>query len=380
MENFIAYNPTRLHFGRNVIADLSATVSLYGKKVLLVYGKGSVVKNGIYQQVVDQLKAASCSITEYSGIKPNPLISDVNAAAEAGRKNNVDVIVAVGGGSVIDSAKFISIAIPAKHDAWDFIAKKMKPQKAVPLIAVLTLAATGTEMNCFAVVQNPEARMKPGYGHPLLFPEHSFLDPAFTLSVPADQTAYGIVDLIAHSLEAYFGRGEASLSDRFVYSVISEAFRYGPELVKDLGNYELREKIMYAATCALNGMLFNGRNGGDWGVHDFGHQFSLLYDIPHGATLSMVYPAWMKHMTDFIPQRIMELGKNLWGIENLALTISNFEDFFTAIGSPVRISQLKNVNVSKKDILEIASINGVSGSNHKMAGSDHESIFDFMNS
>jgi alcohol dehydrogenase YqhD (iron-dependent ADH family) len=378
MENFTAYNPTNLHFGKGITAKLGVTVSQIGKKVLLVYGKGSVLKNGIHAHVVDQLKAASCEFFEYSGIKPNPVIEDVNAAAKLGRENYVDVIVAIGGGSVIDSAKIISIAIPVTHDAWDFMTGKVKPKTAIPLVTVLTLAATGTEMNAFAVVQNNEAKMKPGYGHVLLYPKHSFLDPSFTLSVPENQTAFGISDLIAHSLEAYFGKGDASLSDRFVYGVIGEALEFGPLLMKDLQNYEYREKIMYAATCALNGMVFHGRAGGDWGVHEFGHIFSLLYDLPHGASLSIAYPAWLKLQSNRIPDRITQLGKKLFSATDPSETILGFENFFASIGCPVRLAEVGITSDKKSEVIAVAVKNKISGSNHKLSEQDYSDLFDLM--
>lgn len=378
MENFIAYNPTSLHFGKGIITGLGACVLLFGKKVLFVYGKGSIQKNGIYQKVMEQLITNGCEVFEYSGIKANPVIEDVNVAATLGKENEVDVIVAVGGGSVIDSAKIISIAIPVQNNAWDFFTGKIKPKKAIPLIAVLTLAATGTEMNPYAVVQNNEAGMKPGYGHKLLYPKHSFLDPAFTLSVPKDQTAFGIVDLIAHSLEAYFGKGDASLSDRFIYAVIKEAFVVGPKLISDLNNYEYREKIMYAATCALNGTVFYGRAGGDWGVHEFGHVFSLIYDMPHGASLSLIYPAWLKLQKDRIPERITTLGKELFGITDIDKTIKSFEDFFNNIGSPTRLGDAVFGNIQKDEIISLAIKNKVSGEHHKLDAADYSKMFGFM--
>jgi alcohol dehydrogenase YqhD (iron-dependent ADH family) len=378
MEKFTTYNPTALHFGKGVTDSLGSKVAALGKRVLLVYGKGSVIKNGTYAVVCDQLRGAGCEIIEYSGIKANPVIEDVNAAAKLGRENKVEVIVAVGGGSTIDSAKIISIGIPVLHDAWDFMIGKVKPKTAIPVVAVLTLAATGTEMNPYAVVQNREAGMKPGYGHVLLYPKHSFLDPGFTLSVPADQTAYGIADLVAHTLEAYFGQGDASLSDRFAYSIIAEAIEYGPALISDLQNYELREKIMWAATCALNGTAFNGRAGGDWGVHEFGHVFSLLYDLPHGASLSIAYPAWLKWMARRIPERIALLGKHLFGATSPEETIEGFERFFTTIGCPTRLSHV-NIGTDKKaEILACAAHNKVTGANHEMLEEDREMIFDLM--
>ncbi len=170
----------------------------------------------------------------------------------------------------------------------------MEKVTSVPLIAVLTLAATGTEMNPVAVLQNPGTREKIGFRNDAMYPTHSFLDPAYTLSVPANYTAYGIVDLVAHCLEAWFGEGDATLSDRFVLSIIKEALEYGPALMADLSNYELRARIMWAATNALNNMTMYGRVSGDWGVHALGHVLSFLYDTPHGASLSIMYPAWMK--------------------------------------------------------------------------------------
>ena len=236
MENFTAYNPTRLHFGKGVTEKLGETTLEYGKKVLLLYGKGSVQRNGIYNKVIKQLDSIKAEIFEYGGIKPNPLVDDVLEAAQIGKLNNVDVIVAVGGGSVIDSAKITALSIANSTDPWAIMKYKVKPKKTVPLIAVLTLAATGTEMNGAAVLQNHKTNEKIGYVSSLNYPQHSFLDPEFTFTVPNDYTSYGIVDLIAHTLEAYFGEGEASLSDRFVEVIIKEAMEYGPLVLKEPEN------------------------------------------------------------------------------------------------------------------------------------------------
>lgn len=378
MENFTMNNPTILHFGRNVVEGLGKAVSAFGPNVLLVYGKGSIKRNGIYEQVVGQMKNINARVFEYQGIKPNPLSGDVDAAAKVGKKNKVDVILAVGGGSVIDSAKIIALAIPGGDKAWDIMTNKVKPKTAVPVIAILTLAATGTEMNPFAVLQNVETRQKIGYGNPLVYPRHSFLDPAYTFSVPKDYTAYGIVDLIAHALENYFGQGEASLSDRFVYAIIREAMEYGPALLDDLMNYDLRAKIMYAATNALNGLTVYGRVSGDWGVHDMGHVLSLLYDTPHGATLSMVYPAWLKVMKERIPERIAELGKALFGVENAEDTIVSLETFFTKIEAPIRLGEVGLTRDKLPEIIERMKKNAVNGMHHKLAIHEIEKIVNLM--
>jgi alcohol dehydrogenase YqhD (iron-dependent ADH family) len=373
------YNPVRLHFGRGVTDSLGNSVLKYGKRVLLVYGGGSIKRNGVYDHVMAQLKEAGAEVFEYSGIKPNPVIEDVDAAAAMGREKNVDIILAVGGGSVIDSAKIISITIPADHSGWEFMKNRQKPQSAVPLIAVLTLAATGTEMNRFAVVQNNATKEKLGYGDPLTYPKESFLDPSYTISVPKDYTAYGVTDLIAHCLEAYFGEGEATLSDRFVYAIIKEAMEYGPALMNDLENYALREKIMYAATNALNNLTAYGRKSGDWGVHSIGHVLSVLYDVPHGASLSIVYPAWLKLHTSRIPRRIETLGLNLFGVSAAGQAIHAMESFFTSIGSPVRLAEI-GIDTAKhgEEIFATMASNKAGGNHHKLNEADYRGLIRLM--
>lgn len=379
MEPFVMYNPVKLHFGRGVVENLGKTVSKYGTRVLLLYGGGSIKRNGIYDEVMDQLRLIGADVFEYQGIKPNPIIEDVDAAAALGREKQVEVILAVGGGSVIDSAKIISITIPATHSGWEFMKNRRKPVSAVPLVSVLTLAATGTEMNRFAVVQNNATREKLGYGDALTYPRESFLDPAYTLSVPGDYTAFGVTDLVAHCLEAYFGEGEATLSDRFVYAIISEALDYGPKLMDDPGNYGLREKIMYAATSALNNLTAYGRKNGDWGVHSIGHVLSVLFDVPHGASLSIVYPAWLRLHFDRASDRIAALGKNLFGATSAAETIEKLEAFFVSLGSPVRLKDA-GINADEKGaaILETLRANKAGGNHHKLSDDDYRALIRLM--
>lgn len=305
-------------------------------------------------------------------------MEDVDAAAELGRKNKVDVILAIGGGSVIDSAKIISITIPVEHSGWDFYSGKAQPQAAIPLVSVLTLAATGTEMNPFAVVQNKATQQKLGYGHDLIYNQHSFLDPENTYSVPRDYTAYGITDLVAHSLEAYFGAGDASLSDKLVFAIINEAKEYGADLLNNLQNYDLRAKIMYAAMVALNKTTMYGRVSGDWGVHSIGHVLSLLYDVPHGASLSIVIPAWLKFHKEIIPERIAFLGKNIFGVNTVDDTILTFEAYFKSIDCPIRLSEIATGKESKAEILKVMNLNKVGGANHKLSNEDHAKILDLF--
>ncbi len=379
MENFNIYNPTKVHFGKDVCDELGKTISNYGKRVLLVYGKGSIKKFGLYQKAIEQLKSVGAEIFEYSGIKSNPIIEDVDAAAEVGRKNNIDVILAIGGGSVIDSAKVISVAVPVENQAWDFFQGKVTVESAIPIIAVLTLAATGTEMNCFAVVQNHKTGNKAAFGHPFVYPKHSFLDPQNTFSVPRNYTAYGIMDLVAHSLEAYFGTEDSDLADKFIYSIIKEAIEFGPELLNNLHDYELRAKILYASTMALNGTTSHGRKiSGDWGVHQIGHIFSLLYDIPHGATLSIGYSAWFKLMKTRAGDRITTIGKELFGATNVDDSISGFEKLFQQIESPIRLNEVNLNENHKKEILDSMIHNKVNGNHYKLSVADYERLIEFM--
>lgn len=378
MENFVAYNPTRLHFGKNITDTLAKTIRPYGQKVLFVYGKGSVKKYGYYDQVVEQLKKGNMEIVEFAGIKPNPVVEDVDAAAAIGIAENVDMIVALGGGSVIDSAKIIALCIASGKKAWDFMKWRVAPKSSIPIIAILTLAATGTEMNGAAVVQNHDTDEKIGFVHELNYPKHSFLDPQFTASVPADYTAYGIVDLIAHSLEAYFGEGEASLTDRIIFSIIKDAIDWGPKLMNDLKNYELRANIMLDATMALNGITYYGTKGGDWGTHAIGHQLSLLFDTPHGASLSIGFPAWMKLQKNRIPERIANLGKGVFNTNTADECIEKFTQLFASLNSPVTLNEIGLDQGQKVEFLNQMDKNGVSGLYHKLTNEDHRELVKLM--
>jgi len=380
MENFVIYNPVKLHFGNGVTGKLGNIAASFGKKAMLVYGKGSVKTNGSYDQAVNSLRSADMDIIEYAGIRPNPVVEDVDEAAQLGRKEGVDMVVAVGGGSVLDSAKYIALTIPVNHSCWDFVVGDKKPREALPMMGVLTLAATGSEMNAVAVVQNNNEKKKMGYGHPLMFPKHSFLDPGFTCSVPKTHTAYGIVDLIAHALEGWFGDGDASLTDKFIVSIIREAMEYGPKLMKDLTSYTLRAKIMYAATMALNGMTAQGKRSGDWGTHTIGHSMSVLWDIPHGASLSIAFPAWLSLQKKRIPNRIRTLGSAVFDVHNAEDTIDELKGFFEQLGSPVRLAQagITTDEKAQEDLLEVMRINKVSGLHHKLSHEDHQYLVSQM--
>jgi alcohol dehydrogenase YqhD (iron-dependent ADH family) len=378
MENFVWNIPTQMHFGKDVCLNIRNILPQFGKKVLFVRGGESTLKNGIRAKMIAEIEAAGMQFSEFSGILANPRVKEVRKAVEIGRSFRPDVILAVGGGSVIDSAKAIAASIPYENDPWDLYTGDLKPEKAVPIVAVLTLAATGTEMNPFSVLQNPEVGLKTAFGSKLVAPKYSFLDPAFTISVPRNYTAHGVSDLVAHCMEAYFGIGNASLADRFTVSIIQEAIEFGPKLLKEIDNYEWRARIMYAATCALNEITMFGRKGGDWGVHGLGHTFSLLYDIPHGATLSAVYPAWLKLMSDRIPERIQQFGKAVFGVDSIEETISKTTTMFRSFLSPVSLDELKIENYDEQKVFEAMTNSRASGYFHKLGEDDYRKILALM--
>jgi hypothetical protein len=378
MERFTIYNPTRLHFGAGVVDNLGKSTTAYGRKILLVYGKGSVIKYGYYDRVVKQLKSVGLEIVEYGGIKPNPVIEDVRKASELGKKEDVEAVVALGGGSVIDSAKIMALSIASGFDGWDIMNHKVKPTASLPLLCVLTLAATGTEMNGAAVVQSHQTGKKIGYVTDLAFPVESFLDPTFTVSVPKNYTAYGIVDLIAHALEAYFGEGEPPVIDQITFDIIKDAVQWGPMLLDDLNNIELRANIMLDATLALNGLTRYGKKNGDWAVHGLGHEISLLYDTAHGATLSIAYIAWLQLQKDRIPERIVKLGQHVFGVDTVDATIEALKQFFQSINSPVQLSEAGIGRDQRQKIIDQMHKNGVSGMHHVLSEKDRETIVDFM--
>ncbi len=378
MENFIAYNPVKLYFGKNVVQEhFAKEAGKYGSKALIIIGKGSVKKYGYLQDVTAALEAAGVDYVLFEGVKPNPVVEDAEAAVETARREKIDMIIAVGGGSVIDTAKLVSVAYPSRLPVWDIMSRERVPGKSVPLLVVLTLAATGTEMNAAAVLQNHETRQKTGFFHPLMYPKVSFLDPQYTLTVPRDQTVNGIIDLTAHSLEAFFADGNATLSDRFAAANILEAMDYAPALLADLRNYELRSRMMWNATVAENGTTMHGRGvTGDWGAHALAHHISLLWDTPHGQTLSVIFPAWMKVMQKEIPHRLQRLARLLTGNEKARAedAVRLMEDFFRSLGAPLSMNGLGMGDKEKQALLELWKVNKPSGMHLELTERHYEEI------
>lgn len=384
MENFTYQNPTKLVFGKDVVDQVGKESIQYGKKALVLIGKGSVKSSGLYDRVITHLEANGISYITYEGIKSNPLYTNADEAVAMAKGFKAEMIIAIGGGSVIDSAKAVAMGYYVDHSVWDFYLQKTKPVKALPIIAVLTLAATGTEMNPFTVLQNNEEQSKRGFGHELLYPKVSFLDPVLTFSVPQSYTSYGVADLIAHSLETFFGQGDAPLSDHSVASIIRLAIKYGKIVYDDPLDYDARANIMWLATNALNGTLALGKQNGDWACHAIEHSLSALFDIAHGAGLSIVFPAWMKHNQKYLQSRLAFLAKYVFDVneDNEALAAYEFihrlEEFFTSIGTPIRLQEAK-INEEQKDkIVENLNRYKATGQHIKLDESSREKIVDLM--
>lgn len=359
MQSFIQFNPTKLWFGEGQIKQLQQELGNTGKRVLLVYGGGSIRKNGVYDAVRKQLLDMQATVVEMSDVEPNPRLTTVKKGIELCRSEQIDLILAVGGGSVIDCAKAISVGVYYEGDVWDIITRKAEPQKALPFGTVLTLAATGSEMNNISVITNWDRNEKRGWSSPLAYPAFSILDPSYTTSVPLDQTVYGIVDMMSHVLEQYFHRTEHTpMMDRFMEAVLLTVMEAAPKLLSNLQDVEHRATIMYAGTTAFNGLLSCGTDGGDWASHQIEHSLSAVYDIPHGGGLAIVFPNWMTHCAEDDPSRMKKLAMAVFGIDAAGKTdheialegIHALRQFWDSLGAP---NQLGYYGIDDRRIEEL---------------------------
>ncbi|WP_047983892.1 iron-containing alcohol dehydrogenase [Ornithinibacillus californiensis] len=348
MNNFTYYNPTKLIFGKGQLDALPEQVKQYGRKVLIVYGGGSIKRNGIYDQVIAKLAEMDAEVFELSGVEPNPRISTVRKGVEICKNEGIEFILAVGGGSTIDCTKAIAVGAKTDVDMWDIVTKKESANDALPFGTVLTLSATGSEMNSGSVITNWETNEKHGWGAaPYTYPKFSILDPTNTFSVPKDQTIYGIVDMMSHVLEHYFHQTtNTPIQDRFCESILITVMENGPKLVEDLENYELRETIMLAGTLALNNMLNMGYQG-DWATHNLEHAVSAVHDIPHGGGLAILFPNWMKHVLDEgNVSRFKQLAIRVFQVKEEGKTdmeialegIDKLCEFWNSIGAPAKLA------------------------------------------
>ncbi|MEE1085483.1 MAG: iron-containing alcohol dehydrogenase [Paludibacteraceae bacterium] len=358
MQNFDYQTPTRLIFGKGVIAKLPEVMAQFGKKILLTYGGGSIKKIGIYQKVKELLKDAE--IIELSGIQPNPKYDpSVLDGVKLCKENNVDVILAVGGGSVLDCSKAIAAGACYDGDPWDLISYKVKAQKALPIVDIITLAATGSEYDCGGVISRTETNDKIGYVDPLLFPAVSFLDPEYTFTVSKKQTAAGIADAMNHTIEQYFVEDTTLLNDGFCESMLRSLMQNGRLCLDNPNNYTARAEMMLACTYGCNGILSLGNSMSGWPCHGIEHALSAYYDITHGEGLAIITPRWMRHiLNEKTMPRFVKYGINVMGVSpNLPLevianrAIDATYDFFKSIGIPMH---LREVGIDESRIDEMA--------------------------
>ena len=349
MNNFDFYSPTYFAFGKGKETEVGTLVKRFGgSKVLLHYGGGSVKQNGVFDSVVKSLKEAQIPYVELGGVKPNPRSGLVYEGIELCRKEKIDFILAIGGGSTIDSAKAIALGVPYEGDFWDFYSTGKAVETAIPIGTVLTIAAAGSEGSDASVITNEENMLKWAAGGDALRPKFSVLNPEFTCTLPAYQTACGITDIMIHVCERYFtNTKDVEITDRLCEAVLKAMIEEAPKVMKDLKNYEARANIMWAGMVAHNDIVGVGREQ-DWATHDLEHELSSWYDCAHGAGLAVMAPAWMKFVYKHDINRFAQFAVRVWGCdmnfanpETTALEgIHRFEIFLKSIGMPINFAEL----------------------------------------
>lgn len=358
MQNFDYMTPTRLIFGRDAIAKLPEVMTQFGKKILLTYGGGSIKKIGLYQKVLEILKGYD--IVELSGIQPNPKYDpSVLDGVRLCKEHNVDVILSVGGGSVLDCSKAIAAGAKYDGDPWDLISYKVKAKAALPIVDILTLAATGSEYDCGGVISRTETNDKIGYIDPLLFPVVSILDPVYTFTVSKKQTAAGIADAMNHTIEQYFVEDSTLLNDGFCESMLRSLMTNGRKCLENPEDYTARAEMMLACTYGCNGILALGNSYSGWPCHGIEHALSAYYDITHGEGLAIITPRWMRHiLSERTMDRFVKYGINVFGIdptlpkqEIAGKAIDATYEFFESINIPMH---LREVGIDDSRIDEMA--------------------------
>ena len=337
MNNFIYDIPVKVYFGRDQLQHLGAELKKFGRRVLLTYGGGSIKRSGLYDRVVEELRNAGLELFELSGIEPNPRIESVREGVKICKEQGIDVLLAVGGGSTIDATKFMAAGACVEHDAWEFFGAGAKPiERALPIVTILTLSATGSEMDTAGVISNPATGDKLGRLAQPLLPKVSFLDPTLTYSVSKYQTACGAADIMSHIMEVYFNMNkDLFMLDCFMEGMLKTVVKYAPVALADPDNYEARANLMWCSSWAINGFI-NGGKKKAWSCHPMEHELSALYDITHGLGLAILTPRWMEYCLDESNvYRYVSFGVNVFGIdptlEPMAIareSIKRLADFF----------------------------------------------------
>ena len=357
MNEFVWYNPVKILFGKDAVEKMRPELEKVGKNILLTYGGGSIKKNGIYDRVCEVLCSLGKNVHELSGIMPNPRKEVVYAGIDICKKNDIDFILAVGGGSVIDASKAIAAGALTDLDFWDaFYMGDEELKAALPIGTVLTLPATGSEMNIGSVVTDWQNNIKTAFEHPLLFPVFSVMDPTSTYSLPREQIVYGAVDMLSHLFEVYFSEpNDNNLSDDLSEAVMKNIMTNLDIALVDPYNYEARANLMWDGTMALNGITKLSKRQ-DWETHQIEHAMSAFFDIPHGAGLAVVHPNYMRYTYKHGLKKYVRYAKNIWNVDTEGKTddeialegIRATHDYFKKIGAPVTLAEV-GIDVSDAD-------------------------------
>ncbi|PKN34124.1 MAG: NADH-dependent alcohol dehydrogenase [Deltaproteobacteria bacterium HGW-Deltaproteobacteria-19] len=349
MQNFIFENPTRILFGKGQIKRIGTEARRYGTKVLLVCGSGSIKRNGVYNQVMASLGEAGIAVVDFPGARSNPVLSHVRMGIDLARQEGTDVVLAVGGGSVIDTAKAIAAGVPAECDVWDFFLRKSAIKRALPILTVVTVSASASEMNPAAVITNEDGARKYSIRDMAVQPKVSVLDPTVLFSLDKAYSAYSAVDIIAHMLEGYFTNTATAsdLQDGMVEALMHSVMESTGTILREPENYEARATLMWSAVLGFNGLTTAGMGIVGFPMHMVEHALSALYDIAHGAGLSIVMPAWMTWAARRNPARFARLARRVFHVEATDDAeaaregIESLRKWFVAIGSPVTLAEGK---------------------------------------
>lgn len=347
MENFIYSVPTTVYFGRGQIEHVARAVRPYGRKVLIVYGGGSVKKNGIFDRVTEILEGEGIAWEELGGVEPNPRIETVRKGVKLCKDRGIEAVLPIGGGSTIDCAKIIAAGALYAGDAWELVLDGKKIQEALPIVAVLTLAATGSEMDTAAVISDMAFNNKLGTKSEHIRPKAAIMDPSYTETVNAWHTAAGTADIMSHILESYFSNAQGYMQDRMAEGLLKTCIQFGIRAVEHPDDYEARANLMWAGSWAINDFLKLGKLV-PWSVHPMEHELSAYYDITHGAGLAILTPHWMRHVLNSrTVEKFRTYGINVWDVpkdlpsrEAAELAIRRTADYFKALGLPSRLSEV----------------------------------------
>lgn len=317
MNSFVYDIPVKVYFGENQLGHLGEELSKFGKRVLLTYGGGSIKRIGLYDKVISELTKGGFELFELSGIEPNPRIESVRKGAKMCKEHDIDVLLAVGGGSTIDATKFMAAGACVEHDPWDFLNEKWAPiERALPIVSILTLSATGSEMDMGGVISNLESRDKIGRLARPMLPRVSFLDPTLTYTVSPYQTACGSVDIFSHIIEVYFNmEPDLYMLDCFMEGMMKTIVKFAPVALREPANYEARANLMWTSSWAINGFI-NGGKRKAWSCHPMEHELSAIYDITHGLGLALLTPRWMEYCLDEgNASKYVQFATNVFGVD-----------------------------------------------------------------